>query len=171
MDKPLGVLKLLGLREIWDHEALDFTPWLVRDENLAKLSEAIGFELQLERTEVPVGSYAADILAKDASEKYVVIECQFNKTNHDHLGKLLTYGATLGASILVWVAETFSEEHRKAIEWLNEKTTEDLSIFAVKPKVIQIDNSSPAVEFEVIERPNELVRLASIERAAREATD
>src|ERR1700730_6938507 len=126
MNKQLGTLKALGLREIWNHEALDFTPWLVKEENLAKLSDAIGLDLQLVSTEVPVGSYSGDILARDASGSYIVIESQFNKTNHDHLGKLLTYGATLGASVLIWVAENFTEEHRKVIQWLNDRTTDEL---------------------------------------------
>lgn len=171
MNKQLGTLKNLGLREIWDHEALDFTPWLVQEANLTNLSSAIGIELQLERTEVPVGSYSADILAKDASGNYVVIECQFNKTNHDHLGKLLTYGATLNAPILIWVAETFSDEHLKAIQWLNDRTTDELSIYAVQPEVLQIDNSNPAIRFSVISRPNEIVRAASVAKSSGDLSE
>ena len=171
MNKQLGTLKNLGLREIWDHEALDFTPWLVQEANLTNLSSAIGIELQLERTEVPVGSYSADILAKDASGNYVVIECQINKTNHDHLGKLLTYGATLNAPILIWVEETFSDEHLKAIQWLNDRTTDELSIYAVQPEVLQIDNSNPAIRFSVISRPNEIVRAASVAKSSGDLSE
>ncbi|MGY3448410.1 hypothetical protein [Bradyrhizobium sp. USDA 4353] len=165
MDDKLGVLKNVSLREIWTHEALDFTPWLAKEENLAKLSEVIGLELQLERTEVPVGAYSADVLARDASGNYVVIENQFNRTNHDHLGKLLTYGATLGAAVLVWIAEEFTEEHRKAIQWLNDRTTEELSVYAVKPEVLQIDNSKPAIRFTVVGQPNEIVRAAAVAKS------
>lgn len=171
MDRKLGTLKSVGLREIWNHEALDFTPWLVTEENLARLSEAIGIELQLERTEVPVGSFSADILARDASGNYIVIENQFNKTNHDHLGKLLTYGATLGASVLIWIAEEFGEEHRKAIQWLNDRTTEELSIYAVQPEVLQIDNSNPAIRFTVISQPNEVVRAATAAKSAGDLSE
>ena len=171
MNDKLGTLKYLNLSSVWPHEERDFTPWLAQEENLSALAKVLGLELQLDQVEVRVGPYSADILAKDGNDRYVVIENQFGRTNHDHLGKLITYGATLGASIIIWVAEQFTEEHQKAIEWLNERTTDDLLIYAVRPKVIQIDNSNPAVEFEVIERPNELVRTASIERAAREASD
>ena len=171
MSDKLGLIKYLSLRHVWPHEERDFTPWLAQEENLAKLSKACGLELQLEQIEVKVGPYSADILAKDGSGDYVVIENQFSRTNHDHLGKLITYGATLGASIVIWIAEQFTEEHQKAIEWLNERTSDDLSLFAVRPKVIQIDDSKPAVEFEVIERPNELVKSASIERTIHEASD
>jgi hypothetical protein len=100
-----------------------------------------------------------------------VIENQFNKTNHDHLGKLITYGATLGASVVIWIAERFTEEHQRAIEWLNEKTNEELALFAVQLKVFQIDNSKPAVEFYVVERPNELVKSASITKASTEVSE
>jgi hypothetical protein len=171
MTSKLGSLKYLSLKAVWPHEARDFTPWLAQEENLAALGKALGLELQLVQAEIKVGPYSADILAKDGSGALVVIENQFSKTDHDHLGQLITYGATLGASIVVWVAEHFTEEHQKAIEWLNERTSDDLSLFAVRPKVIQIDDSKPAVEFEIVERPNELVRAASAERAAAEASE
>jgi hypothetical protein len=120
---------------------------------------------------VAVGPYSADILAKDSKGGYVVIENQFNKTNHDHLGKLITYGATLGASVVIWIAERFTEEHQRAIEWLNEKTNDELALYAVQLKVFQIDNSKPAVEFYVVERPNELVKSASITKASADVSE
>ena len=98
----LGELKNLKLREVWTHEERDFTPWLALDENMAQLSAAIGLELQLEHVEVPVGPYYADILAKDPSVGFLVIENQFGKTNHDHLGKLLTYCAGTKAPRLLY---------------------------------------------------------------------
>ncbi len=167
----LGGLKYLKLKQVWPREADDFAPWLVQEENLAAFSEKLGIELQFERAQVPVGPYFADILAKDARDQYVVIEIQFNKTDHDHLGKLITYGATLGASTVIWIAEHFTEEHQRAIEWLNEHTSEELSLYAVRPKVLQIDNSRPAVEFEVVERPNELVKAAAIEKSSGEISE
>lgn len=134
---------------------------------MAALSDTLGLEqLQLERTEFPVGPYYADILAKSISGEYVVIENQFNKTNHDHLGKLVTYGATLGASIVIWIAEKFSEEHKKAIEWLNEHTTSELSFFAVQLEAFQIDESSPAIQFKIISSPNELIRAATLAKTS-----
>jgi Domain of unknown function (DUF4268) len=162
----LGELRIRDLRSVWGHEERDFTPWLALEANMARLSEAIGLDLQLERTEVPVGPYFADILAKDASGAYVVVENQFGKTDHDHLGKLLTYGATLGASAVVWVAEKFTDEHRKALEWLNDHTTEELGLYAVQLEVLQIDESRPALRFNVVSQPTELARDASIARTA-----
>ena len=167
----LGQLKTLKLRTVWNHEEHDFTPWLAQEEHLAALSNALGMDLQLERTEVPVGPYFADILASDASGAYVVIENQFGKTNHDHLGKLLTYGATLGASSVVWIAENFTDEHRKAIEWLNERTNDSLSLYAVEPEVFQIDNSAPAIRFNVISQPNQVVRAATAAKTSSSLTE
>lgn len=166
MDLKLGELKKLKLKTVWGHEGYDFTPWLAQEAHLAELSDAIGMDLQLERTEVPVGPYSADILAKDASGVYVVIENQFGKTDHDHLGKLLTYGATLGASAVVWIAEEFTDEHRKAIEWLNDRTTDLLSLYAVELEVLQIDVSAPAIRFNVVGQPNEAVRAATVAKTA-----
>src|SRR5271155_920997 len=111
----LGDIKKLRVRDYWKHEEHAFTPWLAQDENMEKLADAIALELQVEQIEVPVGPFSADILAKDTSGNYVVIENQFGKTDHDHLGKLLTYAATLGATAVVWIAEQFTDEHRKAI--------------------------------------------------------
>lgn len=168
MAVELGTLNYLKLRDVWPREADDFAPWLVKDENFAAFCEELGIELQFDRAQVPVGSYFADILAKDSRDQVVVIEIQFNKTDHDHLGKMITYAAALGASMVIWIAERFTEEHQKAIEWLNEHTTEELALFAVRPKVLQIDASKPAVEFEVVERPNEFVKAASLEKNSGE---
>lgn len=166
MALALGELKRQNLRTVWSHEEREFTPWLAQEENLARLSDAIGMDLQIERTEVAVGPYWADILAKDASGSYVVIENQFGKTDHDHLGKLITYGATLGANAVVWIAEDFTDEHRKAIEWLNDRTTDDLSLYAVQLEVLQIDDSRPALRFNVVSQPSDIVRAASVAKAA-----
>ena len=133
---------------------------------MSALSDAIGMNLQLDRIEVPVGPYFADILAKDASGEYVVIENQFGKTNHDHLGKLLTYGATFGVSAVVWIAEQFTEEHRKTVEWLNERTIDSLSLYAVQLEVLQVDDSAPAIRFNVISQPNPVVRAATAAKSS-----
>lgn len=171
MPLKLGQLKNLKLKSVWSHEERDFTPWLAQESNLSALSDALGMGLQLEQVEVPVGPYSADILARDASGDYAVIENQFGKTNHDHLGKLLTYSATLGASVVVWIAEQFTEEHRKTIEWLNEQTIDALSLYAVQLEVFQIDNSAPAIRFNIISQPNEVVRAATAAKSAGALTD
>ena len=111
---------------MWHNEAADFTPWLA--ENIEDLAEKIGMELEVVGQEVLVGPYSADILAKDVNTgDYVVIENQLEKTNHDHLGKSITYASVLNAKNIVWVATTFTEEHKKALDWLNDNTNEDLA--------------------------------------------
>jgi hypothetical protein len=156
MNDKLGTLKRVELRTIWPDEAADFTPWLAREENIGLLGEALGLELEVEHTEVAVGPYSADILARDSgSGGPVVIENQLGKTNHDHLGKAITYAAALGASTVVWIAPDFTEEHRKAVDWLNENGSGDVSFFGVRVELLQIDESRPAVRFNVVARPTE----------------
>lgn len=164
-----GQFKQVLIREAWKHEQYDFTPWLAQEDNIAQLAEAIGTELEVEDTEVAVGPYSADILAKSLMDnRYVVIENQFGKTNHDHLGKLITYASFLDAGIVVWLAEHFTEEHMRALDWLNDHTSDDLGFYGVILELWQIDDSKPAVRFDVISRPNVIVRQA---RQAKENAD
>lgn len=155
MSEPsLGTLRPVEPRTMWPNEAADFTPWLAHPDNIQRLGEAIGLELEIEHTEVAVGPFAADILARDsATGNYVVIENQLNGTDHDHLGKSLTYAASLGAKTVVWVASTFTDEHRKTFDWLNDNSIEDLSFFGVQVELWVIDESKPAVRFNVVSRP------------------
>ena len=156
----LGKIKNVPLRTIWKNEAYDFTPWLA--ENIVELGQALGLELEFEDKEVSVGPYSADILAKDVGTgQYVVIENQLEKTNHDHLGKCITYASVLNASAVIWVASEFTEEHKKALDWLNDHTTDEIAFYGVKIELIQIDNSSPAIQFNVKSSPNEVVRQAT----------
>ena len=158
-DRSLGKIKKLDVRKIWKGEATDFTPWLASDENIAQLGKAIGFELEVDQVEASVGPYSADILAKDTGTgKYVVIENQLGKTNHDHLGKAITYGSVLDAGTVIWIATEFTEEHQRALDWLNEYTSEELSFYGVLLEIWQIDESRPAVRFNVISRPAEIKR-------------
>jgi hypothetical protein len=166
MSPTLGSLKKVLIRDVWKHEAGDFTPWLAQVENIAQLAAALGMELEVTGVEVPVGPFSADILAKNSSGEFIIIENQFGKTDHDHLGKVLTYAATLNASAVVWIAERFTDEHRKAIEWLNDHTSNDLSLFAVELELWQIDDSRPAVQFNVLSEPSETVRQATVARTA-----
>ena len=165
MATELGELKSVDVRSLWPNEAQDFTPWLAREENIGRLGEALGLELEVERTEVAVGPYAADILARDSSGDYVIVENQLGKTDHDHLGKALTYAAVLGARIVVWVAPQFTDEHRKTLDWLNDNTLEDLSFFGVQMELWSIDGSRPAPRFSVISRPADIVRQGTIAKA------
>jgi uncharacterized protein DUF4268 len=166
MIAQLGTLKRVVIRDVWKHEDSDFTPWLAQSENVARLAAAIGMELEVTGVEVPVGPFSADILAKNSSGEFIIIENQFGKTDHDHLGKVLTYAATLNASAVIWIAERFTDEHRKAIEWLNDHTSNDLSLFAVELQLWRIDESRPAVQFNVLSEPSEIVRQATAIRDA-----
>ena len=106
-----GELRSVDVRMHWTNEAAEFTPWLAAEDNIARLGQAIGIELEVESCEVAVGPYSADILARDsASGEFVVIENQLGKTDHDHLGKALTYSAVLDASTIVWIATEFTVE-------------------------------------------------------------
>jgi hypothetical protein len=155
----LGNLVNVDVRTLWPNEASDFTPWLAAEANIARLGEAIGLELEVEHTEMAVGPYAADILARDsATGNYVVIENQLGKTDHDHLGKAITYAAALGARTVIWVAPAFTDEHRKAMEWLNDNSSDDLSFFGVQVELWSIDGSSPALRWNVVSRPSGIVR-------------
>lgn len=172
MQNGLGEITQVNVRAFWKHEQYDFTPWLASADNIARLANAVGLELEVEGIEVAVGPYSADILAKDiGSNRYVVIENQFGKTNHDHLGKLITYASFLDAGAVIWIAEYFTEEHQKALAWLNDHTTEDLEFYAVAVELWQIDQSRPAVRFNVVSRPNELVKQAAVTKIVGELSE
>src|SRR6476646_1010509 len=121
---PLGRLARVELRQAWISEPGDFTPWLAQPENIVLLSEAIGIELEVESQERSVGPFRADILCRDTTDRhFVLIENQLERTDHTHLGQLLTYAAGLDAVSIVWIAARFTEEHRAALDWLNRATT------------------------------------------------
>ncbi|AET64276.1 DUF4268 domain-containing protein [Methanothrix harundinacea] len=170
MDRDLGELKLLNVRFKWTNEATEFTPWLAEEDNLSRLGLALGLELELENTEVSVGPYSADILAKDIGNgKYVIIENQLEKTDHDHLGKAITYASFLDATAIVWIASDFTDEHKKALDWLNDHTSEELSFYGVKLELWQIDESRPAIRFNVVSRPIDIVRQIKVSDNLTEA--
>lgn len=156
MNKPLGKLERVALREQWKDEAVDFTPWLATEEGLGLLGETIGWDLELVRTEHPVGEFSADILAKDTvSGKPVIVENQLERTDHDHLGKLITYASGLGAAAIVWVAPEIREPHRQAIKWLNDAPDESTNFFALEIELWRIGTSDPAPKFNIVCQPNE----------------
>jgi hypothetical protein len=167
-----GKLECVEIRKCWADEARDFTPWLATPPAIALLSQSLGMELVAEKTEVPVGPYAADILARDlTTDAFVVIENQLERSDHDHFGKALTYASVLGATTVIWVAKRFTDEHRKAIEWLNELTKEELTLYGVELQVWRIGTSEPAPRFEVVCGPNEAVRQALEERDKDEPSE
>lgn len=153
----LGKLeKINDLRKIWPHEALDFTPWLAEDENLSLLCDAVGIDMTVDETESSVGSFNVDILATETDTgKKIVIENQLEDTNHDHLGKTITYAAGKNANIIIWIVRKAREEHRLAVEWLNSHTDDDIGFFLLEIELWSINQSAPAVKFNVVERPND----------------
>ena len=157
--KPLGRLQRVELREAWASESADFTPWLAREENLKLLGEAIGIELECEAQEKEVGPFRADILCKDTTtDNWVIIENQLADTDHKHLGQLLTYAAGLEAVTIVWIAESFKEEHRAALDWLNENTNEKINLFGLEIELWRIGDSPIAPKFNIISQPNDWSR-------------
>jgi len=156
---PLEKLKQVDLRTLWPDEEKNFTPWLSGKDGLALLGEALGMELELEDTEVFVGNYRADIVAKDTlSDCYVVIENQLSPTDHDHIGKLLTYAASFDAKTIVWIAQNIREEHRQAIDWLNSITVKDTDFFGIEIELLQIGDSPYAPNLKIVSKPNEWTR-------------
>ena len=167
----LGVLERVELRNVWQHEGYHFTPWLAEEGNLAALSKALGLDLELVGQEVSVGPYAADILCKDAmSNTNVLIENQLEKTDHCHLGQILTYAAGLEAKTVIWVASRFTDEHRAALDWLNEITHEEWQFFGLEIELWRIGASAPAPKFNVICRPNDWSRAVREEAAKAEGS-
>ena len=151
--KEIGKIEKVTITNVWPHEANNFTPWLA--DNLGLLGEELGMELELEGTEVPVGNFSLDILARDArSEAVVAIENQIAGTDHTHLGQLLTYSAGRNAGIVIWIATEFRDEHRAALDWLNEGTRDSLNFFGVEVQAVRIGDSLPAPLFRLAAAPN-----------------
>ncbi|MCA9110640.1 MAG: DUF4268 domain-containing protein [Planctomycetaceae bacterium] len=158
----LGQLTRVDLREAWASEAGDFTPWLADAHNIRLLGETIGIELEVEAQEKNVGPFRADILCKDtANDTWVLIENQLERTDHSHLGQLLTYAAGLQAVTIVWIAARFADEHRAAIDWLNETTEDRIVFFALEVELWKIGDSALAPKFNVVSSPNDWSRSVS----------
>ena len=139
----LAKIERVDLREAWPNEAREFTPWLAA--NIGELGEALGMDLELQQTEAAVGGYFLDVLATDLNQnRPVIIENQLEPTNHDHLGKLLTYAAGYDANVVVWLTREFRDEHRQTLDWLNQRTREDTQFFGVVVELLKIDDSRPA---------------------------
>jgi len=157
--KKLGKLEKVQLRDFWEKEAPDFTPWLAGQIHI--LGEALDMDLEVTGQEESVGPFSADIICIDTSadeEEKVLIENQLEKTDHKHLGQLITYASGLKAISIIWVAEKFTEEHRAALDWLNAITGNDFRFFGVEIELWRIANSDPAPQFKIISKPNEVAR-------------
>ncbi len=154
----LGTLEeIKDLREVWSHEAHDFTPWLAK--NISILGDEVGIDISIEETESSVGDFNVDIFATDADTgKKIIIENQLEETDHNHLGKLITYASGKSADLVIWLVRKARPEHRAAIEWLNNHTDEGVGFILCEIKVFRIGNSEPAPKFEIIEQPNNWVK-------------
>ncbi len=165
----LGKLEKVDLREYWKHEALDFTRWLAESRNLDELGDEIGLDIELIQTEAGVGRFSADILAQEETTgRKIVIENQLEATDHSHLGQILTYAAGIEAEYIVWIVKEVRDEHRQAIDWLNEHTDEKLNFFLVRIELWRIGESNPAPKFVVVSRPNDWTK--SVRGTVHDAT-
>lgn len=155
----LGKIKEVDIREVWKHEQYDFSKWLASEENISELGDTLNLSLTDIQTEQFVGSYRCDIICKDdVTGKSVLIENQLEQTNHDHLGKIITYASGLNASVVVWIVAEAREEHASAIEWLNKHTDDDVAFFLIEIHAYKIGDSDPAPMFKIIEQPNDFAR-------------
>jgi Domain of unknown function (DUF4268) len=166
MTTLLGRLEKVELREVWGSEASHFTPWLATAENLAILGDTVDYDLEVEAQEKEVGPFRADVLCKDLrSGNWVLIENQLERTDHVHLGQLLVYASGLKAVTIVWVARTFTEEHRATLDWLNAITDDEFRFFGLEVELWRIANSPPAPKFNIVCKPNNWSR--SVTNAAQ----
>ena len=151
----LGTLKeITDLRSIWPHEALNFTPWVA--ENVDLLADAVGLDITVDETESSVGDFNVDIYASETgTDRKIIIENQLEDSDHDHLGKLITYASGKGADVVIWVVKHAREEHKAAVEWLNNHTDDKIGFFLCEIKLFQIGDSQIAPAFTVVERPND----------------
>lgn len=148
--------KIDDLRTIWKHEARDFSKWLSQEENMEMLSEAVGINIVPEENESPVGSFSVDIFAtEEGTGRKIIIENQLEDTNHDHLGKIITYASGKGAEVIIWIVKRARDEHKQAIEWLNQHTDENVGFFLIEIELWKINDSLPAPMFKIVERPND----------------
>ena len=152
----IATLKKISLLDVWKDEG-QFSDWLA--ENLSRLGDELGMALERSEREKAVGPFSADIICADQISKFdVVIENQFTRTDHDHLGKMITYASGLQSQIIIWVAPRFRDEHRSAIDWLNDISGPETGFFGVVLEVFQISDSAYAPHFDIVARPNDWQR-------------
>lgn len=168
----LGKLDKGDLRKVWKREDSDFTNWLAQEENLVLLSDAIGIDIKLIRTEASVGGFSVDVLAEEEnSERKVIIENQLEPSDHAHLGKIITYASGYDASIIIWILEDVRDEHKQAIDWLNEHTDENVNFFVAKIEIWKIGDSPYAPRFHIISKPNDWAKAVKKSATESELTD
>lgn len=173
MTTSLSRLEPVDPRDVWPSEAHDFTPWLLA--NAQALSEAVGMDLNLEAAEHPIGGFSLDLIGVDtATGDRVIVENQLEVSDHSHLGQILTYAGGTDPANVLWLATSFREEHRAALEWLNKRTDERTRFFAVRVQVVRIGTSPPAPLFTLVVQPNDWgkkVRVSAVTRGLKWAED
>lgn len=168
----LSKLKKVDLREAWKHEATDFTNWLAQDENLQILSDEIAIDISLVQAEASAGRFTVDILAEEENTgRRIVIENQLEITNHDHLGKIITYASGFDAEIIIWIVKDVRDEHKQAVDWLNEHTDDKINIFAIRMELWQIGDSPYAPKFQIISKPNDWAKAIKKSTTRSELSD
>jgi len=168
----IGKLEKVDIRDLWKGEATDFTPWLAKDENISQLGEVVGIELEVIEQERNVGPFRADILCRTILDgHFVLIENQLEKTDHTHLGQILTYAAGLDAVTVIWIAKQFTEEHRATIDWLNRITDEQFNFFGIEIEAYQIGDSLPAPYFQMVSKPNDWSRTVRTAATSQDLTE
>lgn len=165
MSIDLSRLKQVPVRDVWQHEAHDFTTWML--DNADVLSDVLGMELELAAAEHQVGGFSLDLIGKEAgTSDVVIVENQLEPTDHGHLGQLLTYAGGTDPVTVVWCAPKFRDEHRAALDWLNEHTDEETRFFGVEVSAVRIDDSRPAPLFRLVAQPNDWTKEVQTEKAA-----
>ena len=155
----IGKLKEVDIRELWKHEQYDFSDWLSKKDNIENLNEILGLTVVDISKATYVGAYRCDLFAKDETTgTKVIIENQLEISNHDHLGKIITYASGLDAKVVVWIVKEAREEHRSAIEWLNNNTNNKVGFFLIEIHAYKIGDSDPAPMFQIVEQPNDFIK-------------
>lgn len=173
----IGKLQRVELRDVWPHEEYDFSAWLAEEENLKFLSDSIGIDISLIEKESKIGGYSADIFAEEEDTgKKIIIENQLEDTNHDHLGKIITYASGKDASYVIWIVKHARDEHRRAIEWLNEHTDSEIRFFLLEIELWKIGDSVAAPKFNIVEQPNDWAKeekksTSSVSEGAKKCLD
>ena len=168
----LSQLQKVDIRNVWSNEAQDFTPWLAEPANIILFGDTIGLELEVEAQEKDVGPFRADILCKDtATGNWVLIENQLERTDHSHMGQLITYAAGLKAVTIIWIASRFTDEHRAALDWLNEITDGDFNFFGLEMEVWRIGESAATPKFNIVSAPNNWTQTVSNKKKVIEQGD
>jgi hypothetical protein len=153
------LIKIDDLRTIWKYET-DFSLWLAEEKNLKELSDAVGLNIVIIERESSVGNFSVDLFARDEiTGRKIIIENQLENTDHDHLGKIITYAAGKSAEFIIWIVKKVRDEHRQAVEWLNQHTDENVNFFLIEIELWKIGDSLPAPKFNIVEQPNNLIKI------------